>query len=42
MDVELFESYFNTKTLTVNGRNFPVTIEYKDYTRGDDKDLASL
>jgi HrpA-like RNA helicase len=31
MDIHLFEGYFNTKTLKVSGRTFPVTITYKDY-----------
>ena len=31
MDIQLFESYFKTKTLRVSGRMYPVTINYKDY-----------
>jgi ATP-dependent helicase HrpA len=33
MDIQLFENYFNTKTLRVSGRMFPVAIAYKDYAQ---------
>lgn len=32
MDIQLFESYFETTTLKVSGRAFPVSITYKDYS----------
>ena len=43
MDIKIFENYFNTKTLKVSGRMFPVTITYKDYSgykKGDKNQMA--
>jgi ATP-dependent helicase HrpA len=33
MDIHLFEKYFNTLTLKVSGRAFPVKIVYREYSK---------
>lgn len=38
MDIQLFEKYYETKTLKVSGRMYPVNVihkDYKNYMEGD-------
>lgn len=42
MDIALFESYFNSKTLKVSGRMYPVTIIHKDYKNYKEEDKYQL
>ncbi len=42
MDIKLFENYFQTETLKVSGRTYPVSINYKDYTHFKDGDKNQM
>jgi HrpA-like RNA helicase len=42
MDIQLFESYFKTKTLRVSGRMYPVAITYKDYAKVGEGDKFQM
>ena len=33
MDIQLFERYFGVKSFKISGRPYPVSIQYKDYSK---------
>jgi HrpA-like RNA helicase len=42
MDIQLFESYFKTKTLRVSGRMYPVSVIFKDYGYSNDGKMETV